>query len=372
MAKAKKEVKDEVASNPATDKKKALDTAIAHITKAYGQGTIMRLGENARMQVSAVSTGSIMLDAALGIGGVPKGRIIEIYGPESSGKTTVALHVAAEVQKQGGNAAFIDAEHALDPVYAKALGVNIDELLISQPDSGEQALEITEALVRSGAIDCIVVDSVAALVPQQEIDGDMGASHVGAQARLMSQAMRKLSGAVAKSNCVCIFINQLREKVGVLYGNPEVTPGGRALKFYASVRIEVRKGEALKNGADTYGNRVKCKVVKNKVAPPFKTAEFDILYGKGISKSGELLDLAIELEVIEKSGSWFSFDGKRLGQGKDNIRAVLESDKELFAEVEKKVRALGNTLDLDMTASERAESSDDEDDDDLFDVKIDE
>ena len=372
MAKAKKEVKDEVAGNAAADKKKALDTAIAHITKAYGQGTIMRLGENARMQVSAVSTGSIMLDAALGIGGVPKGRIIEIYGPESSGKTTVALHVAAEVQKQGGTAAFIDAEHALDPIYAKALGVNIDELLISQPDSGEQALEITEALVRSGAIDCIVVDSVAALVPQQEIDGDMGASHVGAQARLMSQAMRKLSGAVAKSNCVCIFINQLREKVGVLYGNPEVTPGGRALKFYASVRIEVRKGETLKNGADTYGNRVKCKVVKNKVAPPFKTAEFDILYGKGISKSGELLDLAIELEVIEKSGSWFPFDGKRLGQGKDNIRAVLESDKELFAEVEKKVRSLGNTLDLDMTASERAESSDDEDDDDLFDVKIDE
>ena len=369
MAKAKKDVKEEVAGSAAQDKKKALDTAIAHITKAYGQGTIMRLGENARMQVSAVSTGSIMLDTALGIGGVPKGRIIEIYGPESSGKTTVALHVAAEVQKQGGTAAFIDAEHALDPIYAKALGVNIDELLISQPDSGEQALEITEALVRSGAIDCIVVDSVAALVPQQEIDGDMGASHVGAQARLMSQAMRKLSGAVAKSNCVCIFINQLREKVGVMYGNPEVTPGGRALKFYASVRIEVRKGEALKNGADTYGNRVKCKVVKNKVAPPFKTAEFDILFGKGISKSGELLDLAIELEVIEKSGSWFSYDGKRLGQGKDNIRAVLESDKELFAQVEKKVRELGNLLDLDMTASEKAET--DDDDDDLFDVKID-
>lgn len=366
MAKATK--KETEAVNEANDKKKALETAISHITKAYGQGTIMRLGENAKMQVSAVSTGSIMLDQALGIGGVPKGRIIEIFGPESSGKTTVALHVVAEVQKEGGTAAFIDAEHALDPVYAKNLGVNIDELLISQPDSGEQALEITEALVRSGAIDAIVVDSVAALVPQQEIDGDMGSSHVGAQARLMSQAMRKLSGAIAKSNCVCIFINQLREKVGVLYGNPEVTPGGRALKFYASVRIEVRKGEPLKNGAETYGNRVKCKVVKNKVAPPFKTAEFDILYGKGISKSGELLDLAIQLDIIEKSGSWFSFDGKRLGQGKDNIRAVLENDKELFAEVEKRVKSNGGLLDLDMPESERIS---DDDDDDLFDVKID-
>ncbi len=363
-----KKDKEEETLDPAEARKKALNTAIAQLTKAYGQGTVMRLGENLRMQVSAVSTGSIMLDAALGIGGVPRGRIVEIYGPESSGKTTLALHIMAEVQKTGGTAAFIDAEHALDPVYAKKLGVNIDDLLISQPDSGEQALEVTEALVRSGAIDAIVVDSVAALVPQQEIDGDMGAAHVGAQARLMSQAMRKLSGAIAKSNCVCIFINQLREKVGVLYGNPEVTPGGRALKFYSSVRIEVRKGEPLKNGNEQYGSRVKCKVVKNKVAPPFKTAEFDVLFGVGISKSSEVLDMAIALNILEKSGSWFYYNEKRLGQGKENVRALLESDKELFAEIEAQVRGNKDKLDLDMNDEDKV--SEEEDDDSIFDVRL--
>ena len=320
------------------ERKKALDTAIANITKAYGQGAIMRLGENNEMNVSAVSTGSLMLDMALGIGGVPRGRIIEIYGPESSGKTTVALHVIAEVQKLGGSGAFIDAEHALDPVYAKALGVDIDDLLVSQPDCGEQALEITEALVRSGAIDVVVVDSVAALVPQQEIDGDMGQSHVGLQARLMSQALRKLSGSIAKTNCIVIFINQLREKVGVMYGNPETTPGGRALKFYASVRIDIRKTETLKSGTDVTGNHVKCKIVKNKVAPPFKVAEFDILYGKGISKSSEIIDMGLELDIIEKSGSWFSYNGERIGQGKEKVKALFESNAELMAELEEKIK----------------------------------
>ena len=320
------------------ERKKALDTAIANITKAYGQGAIMRLGENNEMNVSAVSTGSLMLDMALGIGGVPRGRIIEIYGPESSGKTTIALHVIAEVQKLGGSGAFIDAEHALDPVYAKALGVDIDDLLVSQPDCGEQALEITEALVRSGAIDVVVVDSVAALVPQQEIDGDMGQSHVGLQARLMSQALRKLSGSIAKTNCIVIFINQLREKVGVMYGNPETTPGGRALKFYASVRIDIRKTETLKSGTDVTGNHVKCKIVKNKVAPPFKVAEFDILYGKGISKSSEIIDMGLELDIIEKSGSWFSYNGERIGQGKEKVRALFESNAELMAELEEKIK----------------------------------
>lgn len=323
---------------PADDKKKALETTLAQIEKAYGKGSIMKLGENAAMNVSAVSTGSLTLDMALGIGGVPRGRIIEIYGPESSGKTTVALHVIAEVQKLGGEAAFIDAEHALDPVYAKALGVNIDTLLVSQPDYGEQALEITEALVRSGAVDVVVVDSVAALVPKNEIDGDMGDSHVGLQARLMSQALRKLSGAIAKSNCIVLFINQLREKVGVMYGNPETTPGGRALKFYASVRIDIRRTEQIKEGADVLGNHTRCKVVKNKVAPPFKTAEFDILYGKGISKESEIIELGVSLDIINKSGSWFSYGEQRIGQGKDKVREFLAQNPEISNEIEEKIR----------------------------------
>ncbi len=368
MARAKKTAGATAAAGDTKENKQiALETAISQITKAYGQGAIMKLGENAHMSVSAVSSGSLTLDMALGIGGFPRGRIIEIYGPESSGKTTVALHAAAEVQKVGGVAAFIDAEHALDPVYAKALGVKIDDLLVSQPDSGEQALEITEALVRSGAVDIVVVDSVAALVPQQEIDGDMGASHVGAQARLMSQALRKLSGAIAKSSCIVIFINQLREKVGVMYGNPEVTPGGRALKFYSSVRVEVRKSETLKSGTDVYGNRVKCKVVKNKVAPPFKVAEFDILYGKGIAKSGEILDLAIQLEIIDKSGSWFSYNENRIAQGKDNARIYLEEHPEIMKEVEDRVKAMQDKLDLD--APENYSIGDDDEDDD-FDIRL--
>ena len=327
-----------------SEKAKALSTALAQLEKDFGKGTVMKLGENTHMEVQAVKTGSVALDMALGIGGVPKGRIIEIFGPESSGKTTVALHVVAEVQKTGGEAAFIDAEHALDPVYAKALGVDIDNLLVSQPDCGEDALEITESLVRSGAVDIVVIDSVAALVPRQELEGDMGSSQVGVQARLMSQAMRKLSAAISKSNCLVIFINQLREKVGVMYGNPEVTTGGRALKFYASVRIDVRKSEQLKTGNDIYGNRVKCKVVKNKVAPPFRTAEFDILYGKGISRASEIVDMGVTLEVIQKSGSWFSYNGERIGQGRENARKTIEQDPALFAEIEAKIRSLADKL----------------------------
>ena len=349
MATKKKTVEDSIS----LDKKAALETAISRIEREYGKGTIMKLGENTKMNVSAVSTGSISLDLALGIGGVPRGRIIEIYGPESSGKTTVALHVVAEVQKLGGEAAFIDAEHALDPVYAKNLGVDINNLLVSQPDSGEQALEIADALVHSGAIDAIVVDSVAALTPQQEIDGDMGAAHVGLQARLMSQAMRKLSSSISKSNCVVIFINQLREKVGIAYGNPEVTPGGRALKFFSSVRIEIRKKEVLKSGSEIYGNHVLCKVVKNKVAPPFKTAEFDILYGKGISKTSELCDMGVAMGLLEKSGSWFSFEGQRIGQGRDKAVAFLEENPDVAAKIEDGIRKLaatgevGETFELD-------------------------
>ena len=343
-------------------KRKALQTAIAQLERDYGTGTVMKLGESNALEVQAVSTGSISLDMALGIGGVPKGRIIEIFGPESSGKTTVALHIIAEVQKNGGEAAFIDAEHALDPVYAKALGVDTDNLLVSQPDCGEDALDITEALVRSGAIDVVVIDSVAALVPRQEIEGDMGQSQVGVQARLMSQAMRKLSAVISKSNSVVIFINQLREKVGVMYGNPETTPGGRALKFYASVRIDVRKADQLKNGSDIYGNHVRCKVVKNKVAPPFKVAEFDILYGKGISRSGEIIDYCIALDIIKKSGSWFSYNGERIGQGKDNVRKLIESNPELLAELDAKIRSMKDSI------GGAEESFELDDDDDEFEI----
>ena len=331
---------------PVNDKKAALEGVMARIERECGKGSIMKLGESPQLNVSAVSTGSLSLDFALGIGGVPKGRITEIYGPESSGKTTIALHVIAEVQKQGGYAAFIDAEHALDPVYAKKVGVDINNLLVSQPDCGEQALEIAETLVNSGAVDIIVIDSVAALVPRQEIEGDMGASHVGVQARLMSQAMRKLSGSIAKSNCIVIFTNQLREKVGVMYGNPEVTTGGRALKFYASVRIDVRRGETLKNGSEVYGSRTKCKVVKNKVAPPFKSAEFDILYGSGISKSTEIIDMAILFGIIEKSGAWFYYEGERLGQGKENVRKLIEADSALMEKLELLVREKAQSADF--------------------------
>ena len=323
------------------EKDKALEAALAQIEKQFGKGAIMKLGDSALKDgISVIPTGCLELDYALGVGGVPRGRIIEIYGPESSGKTTVALHIVAESQKRGGTAAFIDAEHALDPVYARNLGVNVDELFVSQPDTGEQALEITETLVRSGAVDIVVVDSVAALVPKAEIEGDMGDSHVGLQARLMSQALRKLAGVIGKTNTVVIFINQLREKVGVMYGNPETMTGGRALKYYASIRLDVRKVDSIKNGSDVIGNRTRIKVVKNKVAPPFKTAEFDIVYGEGISKEGSLLDIAVDKKVIQKAGAWFSYGDMRIAQGRDNARTFLKENPELCAEIEAKVRKL--------------------------------
>ena len=334
--------KEKITKTVGTDKtnegrERALATAMAQIEKQYGKGAVMKLGENASMSVEHISTGSMALDMALGIGGIPRGRIVEIYGPESSGKTTLALHCVAEAQKSGGTAAFIDVEHALDPVYAANLGVDIDSLLVSQPDSGEQALEIAEALVRSGAIDIIVIDSVAALVTRAEIEGEMGDNHVGQLARLMSQALRKLTGALSKSNCSAIFINQLREKIGVIYGNPETTTGGRALKFYASVRIDVRKIETIKNGSEMIGSRTRARVVKNKVAPPFREAEFDVMYGKGISHTGELVDMGLEFEVLKRSGAWFYYGDTRIGQGKDNVKQLLEENKELAAELEEKI-----------------------------------
>ncbi|MDO9535133.1 MAG: recombinase RecA [Bacillota bacterium] len=324
------------------EKKKALEAALMQIEKQFGKGAVMKLGSDTRANISAISTGALPLDIALGVGGLPKGRIIEVFGPESSGKTTVALHVVAEAQKNGGFAAFIDAEHALDPVYAGKLGVDIDELLVSQPDTGEQGLEIAESLVRSGAIDVLVVDSVAALVPRAEIEGEMGDTHVGLQARLMSQAMRKLSGAISKSQTVVIFINQIREKVGIMFGNPEVTPGGRALKFYASVRLDIRRLETIKQGNEMIGNRTRAKVVKNKVAPPFKFADFDIIFGQGISQEGCILDLAIEKDIIKRSGTWYSYGEERLGQGRDNAKEFLKEKKDICRDIEKQLRALFN------------------------------
>lgn len=326
-------------SNTNSEKMKALEAALGQIEKQFGKGSVMKLGEFQAMNVEAIPTGALSLDIALGIGGIPRGRIIEVYGPESSGKTTLALHMIAEAQKMGGEAAFVDAEHALDPVYAKHLGVDIDNLIVSQPDTGEQALEIAEALVRSGALDVIVIDSVAALVPKAEIDGDMGDSHIGLQARLMSQALRKLAGAINKSKCVIVFINQLREKVGVMFGNPETTAGGRALKYYASVRLDIRKIENIKQDGEVVGNRARVKVVKNKVAPPFREAEFDIVYGKGISKEGNILDIAVNLDIIEKSGSWFSYNGDRIGQGRENVKKYLIDNPEIAKEVEEKIRS---------------------------------
>nr|WP_225445427.1 recombinase RecA [Paenibacillus arenosi] len=342
-----------------SDRKAALEMALRQIEKQFGKGSIMKLGESNHMQVEIVPSGSLALDIALGTGGLPRGRIVEVYGPESSGKTTVALHAIAEVQKTGGQAAFIDAEHALDPLYARKLGVNIDELLLSQPDTGEQGLEIAEALVRSGAVDIIVIDSVAALVPKAEIEGDMGDSHVGLQARLMSQALRKLSGAISKSKTITIFINQLREKVGVMFGNPETTPGGRALKFYSSVRLDVRRVETIKQGNDMVGNRTRIKVVKNKVAPPFKQADIDIMYGEGISKEGSIVDIGTELDIIQKSGAWYSYEGERLGQGRENAKQFLKENVEMSLKIENLIRDASNLTTV-IPASSQDESDEDE------------
>ncbi|SYX82876.1 multifunctional SOS repair factor [Paenibacillus alvei] len=347
-----------------SDRRAALEMALRQIEKQFGKGSIMKLGESNHMQVEIVPSGSLALDIALGIGGLPRGRIIEVYGPESSGKTTVALHAIAEVQKTGGQAAFIDAEHALDPAYANKLGVNIDELLLSQPDTGEQALEIAEALVRSGAVDIIVIDSVAALVPKAEIEGEMGDSHVGLQARLMSQALRKLSGAISKSKTIAIFINQLREKVGVMFGNPETTPGGRALKFYSSVRLDVRRVETIKQGTDMIGNRTRIKVVKNKVAPPFKQADIDIMYGEGISREGSIVDIGTEMDIVQKSGAWYSFEGERLGQGRENAKQFLKEHSEIALTIENQIRAASN---LTTTVPDKGIS---EDDDDAFELEL--
>ena len=357
-----KETKEKVL-NVEGDKKKALEAAIAQIEKDFGKGSIMKLGSGMdKMNVEVIPTGCLSLDLALGLGGIPKGRIIEVYGPESSGKTTVALHMVAEVQKSGGIAGFIDAEHALDPVYAKAIGVNIDELYISQPDSGEQALEITETMVRSGAVDIVIVDSVAALVPKAEIDGAMGDSHVGLQARLMSQALRKLTSVISKTNCVVVFINQLREKIGVMFGSPETTTGGRALKFYASIRMDVRKSDVIKQGGEVVGNRTKIKVVKNKIAPPFKEAQFDIMFGHGISRTGDVLDIAVDDNIVVKSGAWFSYNGEKIGQGRENVKLYLESNPNIFDEIEKKVRELHSQKVSNVNTEEPVLEKDDDSD----------